>query len=322
MSTAAAEYFTAYEDLEVHRVMLLDGPRMEFYRSVLTDGRLKGKTVLDVGCGTGVLSMFAARGGAAHVHAVEASAMAHTARSLVEHNGLSAQITVHHCMVEDLVLPEGGKVDVIVSEWMGFALVQESMGPSVLHARDALLRPGGEMIPARARILASPVSTAAWRAERVDVWRNVGADLDLSPLIEPCLAQSLGDGGGGHVVEVVAPERLRLGPGVADGGAVLADFDMATVTAAEMATIGARVEFSASAGQFGGFVLWFDVDALGGARHDTSPRAPPTHWKQVVIPLPTENDFDVDDNDEITVELSLTQSPGNPRFYDISMEMV
>ena len=51
-------------------------------------------------------------------------------------------------------LPE--KVDVIISEWMGFYLFHESMLPSVLHARDAWLAPGGIVLPSRCTLLGAP----------------------------------------------------------------------------------------------------------------------------------------------------------------------
>jgi ribosomal protein L11 methylase PrmA len=47
----------------------------------------EGKTVLDVGCGTGILSMFAAMAGAEHVYGVDASLMALKAKQIVRGGG-------------------------------------------------------------------------------------------------------------------------------------------------------------------------------------------------------------------------------------------
>jgi predicted RNA methylase len=60
----------------------------------------KGKTVLDVGAGTGILSLFAARAGAKKVWAVEASSMAAITELLIEHNGMSDIISVIQCRIE------------------------------------------------------------------------------------------------------------------------------------------------------------------------------------------------------------------------------
>lgn len=114
----------------------------------------KDKIVLDVGAGTGILSIFAARAGAKHVYAVEYSDTAVTAREILKENGFSGKATVIQKRVEDVEvgvdIPE--KVDIIISEWMGFCLLYESMLDSVLNARDRLLKLGGLMFPERARI--------------------------------------------------------------------------------------------------------------------------------------------------------------------------
>ena len=70
--------------------------------------------------------------------------MANNARTLVKHNGLEDIVVVHQCAVEDLHLPE--KVDIIISEWMGYFLLRESMLDSVIVARDKWLKPGGAMV--------------------------------------------------------------------------------------------------------------------------------------------------------------------------------
>lgn len=84
---------------------------------------LKGKSVLDVGCGTGVLAIACARAGARIVYAVEASAISACASAVVQSAGLEKKVIVMSGRVEDIELPEF--VDVIISEWMGSFLLYE-----------------------------------------------------------------------------------------------------------------------------------------------------------------------------------------------------
>ena len=109
--------------------------------------------VLDVGTGTGVLAVWAAQAGARKVYAVEASKMAHHARQMALRNGVDTVVEALLCStrppchpetslctqvieskMEDVELPE--QVDIIISEWMGYLLIYESMFASVLFARD------------------------------------------------------------------------------------------------------------------------------------------------------------------------------------------
>jgi protein arginine N-methyltransferase 3 len=131
-SLVDATYFDSYSFFDIHREMLSDRVRTEAYRRALelNPALVRGATVLDVGCGTGVLSMFAARGGAARVVAVDGSArIAAVARRICADNGVGAEgggpVTVVSSRVEAMeALPGGGgKADVLVSEWMGEAAI-------------------------------------------------------------------------------------------------------------------------------------------------------------------------------------------------------
>ena len=75
------------------------------------------------------------------------------------------------------------KVDILMSEWMGFYLLHESMLESVFVARDKFLRKGGLMLPSRAIIKAAPTSFNQTHAEQISFWQNVYG-FDMSPAIE------------------------------------------------------------------------------------------------------------------------------------------
>ena len=73
-----------------------DNIRTQLYRDAIEGNKsnFEGKIVMDVGCGSGILSMFAARAGAKKVYAIEASNMAIHAKKLITHNGFGDVIEV------------------------------------------------------------------------------------------------------------------------------------------------------------------------------------------------------------------------------------
>jgi predicted RNA methylase len=134
-----------YAEFEVHRTMICDRVRTEAFRRAIDSVVRPGDIVLDVGAGSGILSVFAARAGAARVYAVERTSVAVLAQELAAANGVAEIVQVIHGEVIDVELPE--RVDVIVSEWLGGFGVDEGMLVPVIVARDRWLKPGGVMIP-------------------------------------------------------------------------------------------------------------------------------------------------------------------------------
>jgi histone-arginine methyltransferase CARM1 len=141
--------------------MLQDLVRTGTYQSAFLQNSsdFAGAKVLDVGTGTGLLAFFAAQAGATKVYAVEhAKPMAKLAKALVAGNKLQDVIEVLDRSIESLDTEIDGKVDVIVSEPIGFLLVHERMLESFVAARDKFLKPGGLMMPTTATIFAAPFS--------------------------------------------------------------------------------------------------------------------------------------------------------------------
>ncbi|TYG66856.1 hypothetical protein ES288_D05G032300v1 [Gossypium darwinii] len=139
--TSADYYFDSYSHFGIHEEMLKDVVRTKTYQNVIYRNKFlfQNKVVLDVGAGTGILSLFCAKAGAAHVYAVECSHMADMAKQIVETNGLSDVVTVLKGKIEEIELPVA-KVDIIISEWMGYFLLFENMLNTVLYARDKWLQ--------------------------------------------------------------------------------------------------------------------------------------------------------------------------------------
>ncbi|KAJ7644712.1 protein arginine N-methyltransferase [Roridomyces roridus] len=201
-----SHYFQSYEENDIHAVMIQDKVRTSTYAHfILTNPALfRDATVLDVGCGTGILSLFAARAGAKRVIAVDASDIALKARKIVAANNLSHVITVLQGKVEDIVLPDEIKeVDVIISEWMGYALLYESMLDSVLRARERFLRPGGVMAPSQCRMRLALCDAREVIKERVGFWDDVYG-YDMSAMKEGLYDDA--------IVDVVGPDTLLSEP--------------------------------------------------------------------------------------------------------------
>uniref|UniRef100_A0A3Q2SW01 type I protein arginine methyltransferase n=1 Tax=Fundulus heteroclitus TaxID=8078 RepID=A0A3Q2SW01_FUNHE len=131
----------------------------------------KDKIVLDVGSGTGILSMFAAKAGAKHVYGIECSSISEYSEKIIKSNHLDSVITIFRGKVEEVELPVE-KVDIIISEWMGYCLFYESMLNTVIFARDKWLA-GGLMFPDRASLYVLAIEDRQYKDFKIHWWENV-----------------------------------------------------------------------------------------------------------------------------------------------------
>lgn len=190
--SSANQYFQFYGYLSQQQNMMQDFVRTSTYQKAINGNFVdfNDKVILDVGAGSGILSFFAAQAGARKVYAVEASNMAQYAQQLVAANNLSDRISVIAGKIEEIELPE--KVDVIISEPMGYMLYNERMLETYLHAKK-WLKPDGKMFPSRGDLHVAPFTDEALFSEqynKANFWYQTSFhNVDLSSLREAAMKE-------------------------------------------------------------------------------------------------------------------------------------
>lgn len=265
-------YFKRYGDLELHRRMVGDRWRTEAFARAIREVVRPGDVVLDVGTGTGVLAMLAARAGASVVYAIDQSDVAQAAANLVKANGLGRVVRILRGPAAELELDR--KVDVLVSEWLGHLAFVESMLDDVLIARDRHLARGGRMLPSGVRALLAPIDDPVlYHHDGPGFWRDPVHGLDFSALEEMELKQA-------------RAVQMRIEPGaLLAPGQLLAELDLARATADDPWGSG-TLEFEVRRdGVLNGFAGWFEAQLSPSELLDTGPLRPETHWSQSYFPF-------------------------------------
>ena len=339
-------YFDSYSHWGIHQEMLADRVRTEAYQHAIEKNRkyFQGKTVLDIGCGTGILSMFAARAGAKLVVGIDMSTMAFKAMDNVKENGLEDIITIVHGKVEDLgdrgdrserssgsssgsggsasgsgaadklALLQPGSFDVILSEWMGYALVFECMLETVLKARDVWLKPNGLVLPNIAEVYVQGMGDVQDWEKTIGYWKEVYG-FKMNSMTSLVLPEA-------HVFVVqkdsVCGERF-----------LLHTYNICTVKP-EHLDIQEQVfqlKMGPTERTLTGLCISFDCDFADenllehSVKLPTGPECTPTHWKQTVLYLP--EPMVVEGNEEHTIEgtLTIARNSQNPRHLDFVMKI-
>lgn len=279
-------YFQAYSQVATQREMLEDGKRMKKFRRAISE-TCAGKVVMDLGCGSGILSLFAAQAGAAQVVAVEGSQqMAALAREAVQRNGFSETVTVVSGRVEDpsvqaevdavVKAATGGKakVDVLLSEWMGFMLVCEDMFQSVALARNLWLKPGGEMLPVRCQVWAAPFDGGDIVEDLSWFWEEKVEGMDMSHMLEPALNEAFSV----PVMEELGKSSLLAPP------CKLYDLDCTAAPPDEPGKQRCDWSFMVKrAKPLHGLAIWFTCDITENVGFSTGPGLRSTHWQQTLV---------------------------------------
>lgn len=289
--------------------MLKDSIRTDSYRDFIYDnkGIFKDKVVLDVGCGTGILSMFCAKAGAKKVISVDNSNIIDRAKEIIWENGFGEVITYvcsactidllfmltvwpFSCIrgkIEEVTLPVQ-QVDIIVSEWMGYCLLFEAMFDSVIYARDRYLAPNGLMAPSHATLRIAPFADSDFVDSHISFWHSVYG-FKMSSMLTNIHDEVN--------VRSISPSAI---PG---DSTVFLQLPLHTITVDELTFLKEfQVTLKEDVDTLDGWAIWFDMffmpsreskipdDAVpsemqkkGFVAFTTGPDGPETHWQQGVL---------------------------------------
>lgn len=308
----SGDYYTdSYSAVGIHEEMIKDSVRTQTYqRAIQRNAHLfKDKVVLDVGCGTGILSLFAAQAGARLVIGVDMSEMAHTAKRIVQANKMDHVVKILQGKMEEVDLAQfgvnKGEVDIIISEWMGYCLLYESMLDSVLDARDTWLRPKtGLIFPDKAKMYIAAIEDADYKDEKIKFWDSVYG-FDFSCVKDNAIRQPLVDMVDGK--QVVTRSQCIL------------DVDINTVTKPEL-DFACDFRLKAERDDFcQAFTMFFDVSFPGHKpiTFSTGPYDHYTHWKQTTVYL--REDLIMLQDEVVSGRVEIKRNPVNFRALDITL---
>jgi len=310
---SASQYFQFYGYLSQQQNMMQDYIRTSTYQNAIlqNSNEFKGKVVLDVGAGTGILSYFAVQAGAKKVYAVEASNMAQFAKELSASNKLSDVVEVIAGKIEEITLPEN--VDIIISEPMGYMLFNERMLETYLHARK-WLKPGGNMYPTKGDLYIAPFTDDALFMEhfgKSNFWcQNYFYGVNLTSLRQAATQEYFRQ----PIVDTFDVRILMAKPCVHTT-------NFLTSTEEQLQKIHIPLQYTMlMTGTLHGLAFWFDVAFLGQTNHvylSTAPQEPLTHWYQVRCLLP--NPVFVRAGQKVSG--SVTLHANQRQSYDVEMEI-
>lgn len=222
-------------------------------------------------------------------------------------------LQVVHSRIEDFTLPASAeKVDIIISEWMGFYLLHEGMLDSVLFARDNFLKEDGLMFPSETTLYVAPCAVPS----RFDDWDNVdgvrlthfGKMLREQKSSKPEIAN-------------VSPSQLL------HSGVAMHWMNLNEIKRNELAEIVFQEVIAVEKpGKHQGFCLWFDCRFPSDSYEDavvlsTAPDKPYTHWKQCIVVLPEIACEDLEKSAPVAFKISMLRKQ-DQRKYDLEVELL
>lgn len=257
-----------YSNILSHRPMVLDDYRNSLYADAIKKLVTPDSVVLDLGAGLGIHGLIAAKAGAKKVYLVEPEAGLEVAERTASRNNASERIECIRGTIEESQLPE--PVDIILSVFTGNFLLQEDLLPSLFYARDKYLKPGGILVPDRARMEVVPVTASDYFQKHIADWSNLSQGIDYG-LVREYAANSIYYGDHRDEIDEYLAEPTEI-----------IELDFMTAEKADCRnTIDIKITKD---GICHGWLGWFQT-RLGDNWLSTSPQVTRTHWGQAFLPL-------------------------------------
>lgn len=261
-----------------------DRVRMGAYSRAISRVVKPGAVVLDIGAGTGIFSLLAARAGARRVHAVDINPAVTLLEPIAAENGLGDRITIHHKSSFDLVLDE--KADVVIADLRGSTPLLGDNTAALRDAHTRLLKPGGVLIPARDRLMVAVTESDPFAKRLARGWESFDrygfkASAAKASILNSVYSDSAESQ---HASDVLTTE------------ACWGTVDYATYDGAALEGV---VELEVRRpGVAHGLALWFDATIVDGIGYTTAPGNSLVYARMF---LPLEKPVDLDEHDRVKV---------------------
>lgn len=257
----------SFSDLSQHERMLADRVRVETYHAAIKKHVSTGDTVVDLGTGTGILAFFASQQGAKRVYALDHSPLIELAKKICEANRLP---NISFVKTHSSQFSPAEKVDVIIHEQIGHALLNEDMVKNICELRDRVLAPGGKILPAKFELYLEPARLReGWRVPYL--WENDihGIKFDAVRTWVDADAGSLSQS------RQTAPEAIA--ELLCEPASVLS-IDLLTMRPDELPKKLAFRKVAARSGYLDGYCLYYDIRFDDEIAFSTDPFVERTHW--------------------------------------------
>lgn len=275
--------------------MMLDSVRLDAYIDALKRYVTADTIVLDIGTGTGIFALVAAKLGAKHVYAIEPEPAIHVAKQIAEDNGFLGKITFIQNFSDQVDLPE--KADLLVGDLRGVLPFMHYNIPSYIDARNRLLKPDAIILPERDLLFVAAGYDERWYKRIVSSpWLDNPYDINFSRGFEYA-SNTLSN----------SSEGFRGGQALQTEPCQWGQIEYATVDSTDLSQ---RVEWLIDSDKkINAYVVWFDAVVTDGISYSAKPGIirEGAVYGQMLFPLKAELTLQVGDRLSLDIGVRLVE---------------